>query len=115
MGIPSRKKGVYSEYEKEGSCVSEKKKKKAYLHVIHVLYMIPRALLVTQLVKNQPVMWGTWVRSLGWEEPLEKGTATHFGILAWRIQWTLYSPWGSQRFMLYMIPRGISSVYTYLF
>ena len=35
----------------------------------------------------------TWVRSLGWEDPLEKGTATHSSILAWRIPW-LYSPWG---------------------
>ena len=66
------------------------KKKKAYLHVIHMLYMILRAFLVAQLVKNQPVMWETWVQSLGCEEPLEKGTATHSSILAWRIPWTLY-------------------------
>ena len=38
-------------------------------------------------------MWETWVRSLVWEDPLEKGKATHFSILAWRIPW-LYSPWG---------------------
>ena len=37
--------------------------------------------LVTQLVKNLPVMWETWVQSLGWEDPLEKGMATHSGIL----------------------------------
>jgi len=37
---------------------------------------------VAQLVKNPPVMWETWVRSLGWEDPLEKGKATHSSILA---------------------------------
>ena len=40
------------------------------------------AFLVAQLVKNQLAMWGTWVRSLGWEDPLEKGRATHSSILA---------------------------------
>ena len=45
------------------------------------------ALLVAQLVKNLPVMWETWVQSLGWEDPLEKGKATHSSILAWRIPW----------------------------
>ena len=40
-------------------------------------------------------MWETWVRSLGWEDPLEKGKATHSSILAWRILYSiLYSPWG---------------------
>ena len=43
------------------------------------------ASLVAQLVKNPPAMWETWVRSLGWEDPLEKGKATHSSILAWRI------------------------------
>ena len=42
------------------------------------------ASLVAQLVKNPPAMWETWVRSLGWEDPLEKGTDTHYSILAWR-------------------------------
>ena len=54
-----------------------------------------RASLVAQLVKNLPAMRETWVRSLGWEDPLEKGTATHSNILAWRIPWTVYSM-GSQ-------------------
>ena len=40
------------------------------------------ASLVAQLVKNLPAMRGTWVRSLGWEDPLEKGKATHSSILA---------------------------------
>ena len=38
------------------------------------------AFLVAQLVKNPPAMWGTWVRSLGWEDPLEKRMATHWRI-----------------------------------
>ena len=41
--------------------------------------------LVAQLVKNPSAMWETWVWSLGWEGPLEKGTGTHSSILAWRI------------------------------
>ena len=41
-----------------------------------------------QLVKNPPAMRETWIRSLGWEDPLEKGKATHSSILAWRIPWT---------------------------
>ena len=48
-----------------------------------------RASLVIQLVKNPPAMRETWVWSLGWEDPLEKGKATHSTILAWRIQWTV--------------------------
>ena len=39
--------------------------------------------------KNPPGMWETWVRSLGWVEPLEKKKATHSSILAWRIPWTV--------------------------
>ena len=40
------------------------------------------------MIKNLPAMWQTQVRSLGWEDPLEKGMATHSSILAWRIPWT---------------------------
>ena len=43
---------------------------------------------MAQLVKNPPAMQETWVRSLGWEDPLEKGMATHSSILAWRTPWT---------------------------
>ena len=39
---------------------------------------------MAQRVKHLPAMWETWVRSLGWEDPLEKGVATRFRILAWR-------------------------------
>ena len=41
-----------------------------------------------ETVKNLPAMLETWVRSLGWEDPLEEGMATHSSILAWRIPWT---------------------------
>ena len=54
------------------------------------------ASLVAQLVKNTPAIWKTWVRSLGWEDPLEKGTATHSSMLAWGIPRTVQSM-GSQR------------------
>ena len=47
------------------------------------------ASLVAQLVKNPRAMQETWVRSLGWEDPLEKGKATHSSILAWRIPWSV--------------------------
>ena len=51
---------------------------------------------VAQLEKNLPAMWETWAGSLGWEDPLEKGKATHSSILAQRIPWTIESM-GSQR------------------
>ena len=47
------------------------------------------ASLVAQLVKNLPEMWETCVRSLGWQDPVEKGTSTHSSILAWRIPWPI--------------------------
>ena len=47
------------------------------------------ASLVAQLVKNPPATQETWVRSLGWEDPLEKGKAIYFSILAWRIPRTV--------------------------
>ena len=50
---------------------------------------------MAQLVKNLPAIWETWVRTLGWEDPLEKGKSTHSSILAWRIPWT--KSMGSQR------------------
>ena len=56
-------------------------------------YLIQYSLasLLAQLVKNPPAKQETWVRSLGWEDPLEEGTATHSSILAWRIPWTIWS------------------------
>ena len=50
--------------------------------------MIPLTSLVAQMVKRLPTMQETWVQSLGQEDPLEKETATHSSILAWRIRWT---------------------------
>ena len=44
--------------------------------------------LGAQIVKNLPAVQETWTHSLGWEDPLEKGMATHSSILAWRISWT---------------------------
>ena len=52
------------------------------------------ASFVAQLVKNLPTMWDSWIWSLGWEDPLGKGKATHSSILAWRIPW---QSMGSQR------------------
>ena len=52
------------------------------------LFDMPGTSLVSQLVKNLPEMQDTWVLSLGWEDPLEEGMATHSNILAWRIPWT---------------------------
>jgi len=42
---------------------------------------------VSQMLKNSPAMQETWVQSLGWEDPLEKGMATYSSIFAWRIPW----------------------------
>ena len=54
-----------------------------------------RASPVPQRVKNLPAMQETWVRFLGWEDPLEKEMATHSSILAWRIPW-MEEPGGLQ-------------------
>ena len=51
---------------------------------LHILMFV----MVTQMVKNLPALQETWVRSLGWEDPLEEGMATHSSTLAWRIPWT---------------------------
>ena len=51
-------------------------------------YIHQWASLLAQTVKNLLAMWETLVRSLGWEDPLEQGMATHSSILAWRIPWT---------------------------
>ena len=59
---------------------------KVYIYIQR--YTSTWASLVAQRVKNLPAMWETWVQSLGWEDPLEEGVATHSSILAWRIPWT---------------------------
>ena len=55
-------------------------------------HLSQEASLIAQLIKNPPATQETWVRSLGWEDPLEKGKAIHSSILAWRIP--QMSPWG---------------------
>ena len=52
------------------------------------LLMVSFSSLVAQMVKNLPAMQKTWVRSLGWEDPLKMGKATLSSIMAWRIPWT---------------------------
>ena len=51
--------------------------------------------MVAQMVKNLPIVQETWVRSLGWEDPLEKEMATHSSILAWKIPWMEENDWKS--------------------
>ena len=55
---------------------------------IQCLYDFAPEFLVAQAVKNPPAVQETWVQSLGWEDPLEKGMATHSSILVWRTPWT---------------------------
>ena len=62
-----------------------------------ITLIVQWASLMAQTVKNLPSMWEIWIRSLGWEDPLEKDMATHSGPLAWKIPWIEepgYSPWG---------------------
>ena len=60
-----------------------------FIHVVTGFYSLlwPNP-LVAQMLKNPPAMQETWAGSLSWEDPLEKGMAIHFNILAWRIPWT---------------------------
>ena len=63
---------------------------KTYLEAINSrLPQKTRASLVAQLVRNPPAMWEAWVQSLGWEDPLKKGTAIHSIILDWGIPWNV--------------------------
>ena len=65
------------------------------LFYAHVCVYVCVSSLVAQMVKNPPTMWETWVRSLGQEDPLEKGMSTHSSILTWRIPW-MEEPGGLQ-------------------
>ena len=68
------------------------------LCVFTYIYCCARASLVAQMVKRLPAMKETWVRSLGWEDPLEKEMATYSSIIAWKIPWTARLQFmGSQR------------------
>ena len=70
---------------------------------------------VAQMVKNPPVMQETWVWSLGAEDPLEKGMATHSGILAWRIPWTEEPDrlWGHSLWALRVRPDWETNSFTF--
>ena len=59
-----------------------------YIYQVDYVLGLIWASLMAYTVKNPPVVQETQVRSLGWEDPLEEGTATHSSILAWRIPWT---------------------------
>ena len=78
-------------------------KHEAIVNIAHV-YIRSGASLVEQMVKNLASMWETWVRSLGWEDPLEKEMATHSSILTWRIPWT-EEPGGLQSMGLQQLRR----------
>ena len=67
------------------SCLKKKKKKTILYRTIIDL----GASLIAQLVRNLPAMQETWVQSLGWEDPLERGKITKSSILGWRIPWTV--------------------------
>ena len=72
---------------------------------------------MVQLVKKPPVMWETWVRSLGWEDPLEKGKVTYSSILAWRIPWTVQDMGSkesdrTERLSLHFTSKEINSEYS---
>ena len=56
--------------------------------ILILLLNLNKASMVAQRVKHLPAMWETWVRSLGWEDTLEKEMATHSGTLAWKMPWT---------------------------
>ena len=58
------------------------------LHIAWSSSKYSGAFLMAQMINNPPSMQETWVQSLGWEDSLEKGMATHSSILAWRIPWT---------------------------
>ena len=62
----------------------------SYLNLLNMIQIICMKgdSLVAQMVRNLPATQETQIQSLGWEDPLEKGMATHSSILAWRIPWT---------------------------
>ena len=69
---------------------------------------------MAQMVKNLPAMWETWVQSLGWKDPLEKGKATHSSVLAWRVPWTVCVVYGvaksqTQLSDFHLLPRLLPS------
>ena len=87
MGFPGSSVGKQSACNARDPCLIPRLGRSAE-EVIGYPLQYSWASLVTQLVKNPPAMWETWVRFLGWEDPLEKGKAAHSSIPAWRMPWT---------------------------
>ena len=75
--------------EEPGGVQAKGHKESDMTEQLHFHFQSVWASLVGQLVKNPPAMHETWVQSLGWEDPLEKGKASHSSILAWRIPWSV--------------------------
>ena len=88
----------YNQYYREYSVMFIREYVQKICSNVHkrMLWIVICAFLVARLVKNPPAMPETWILSLGWEDPLEKGKATHSSILAWRIPW-MVKFMGSQR------------------
>ena len=80
--------GLYSPWGHKESDMTEWLAISIIIHMLFILLYLFRTSLVAQMIKNLPAMRETQVRSLGWEDPLEDGMATHSSILAWRIPWT---------------------------
>ena len=88
---------VIKAYQKFISCIPSRKPLNELLSFNPSLYLCFIFVLVAQIVKNLPALQETGIRSLGWEDHLEKGMATHSTTLAWRIlqikETDRYSPW----------------------
>ena len=67
---------------------------------------------MTQPLKNPSAVWETWVLSLGWEDPLEKGKAAHSSILAWRVLWIIWSVGRKDSAMTERLSLSLSESYT---
>ena len=87
QGFPDSSVGTESTYKAGDSSSSPELGRSAGKRIGYPL-QYSWASLVAQLVKNLPAVWEIWVQYLDWEDPLEKGKATHSSILAWRIPWT---------------------------
>ena len=84
---------IFSSYENSTPTRSQNSRAEKMYRIFN--FSVLSSFLVVQLVKNLPAIWETWVQSLCWEDPLEKGMTTHSSILAWIIPWTVQSM-GSQ-------------------
>ena len=86
--ISSYRESFYPSHQILVSCVSCIAGRFFICLAIGEVYNENRATLVARMLNCLPAMWETWVRPLGWEDPLEKEMATHSSIIAWRIPWT---------------------------